>query len=120
MNEVLQLKGTFEQKSNSSTPGAPNLPKNGHVETNHLRKLRQDLNEVLEFWKKDKIISTALVSVYYRDVVAKSNRIKGILAKGSNSPNESVVGAKFSKDGYPKHIITHCVDLETVKNSIDD
>src|SRR5699024_11046860 len=117
MNNILQLKGRFEQKSSGSRQGAPNLPKNGIVKTSQLIRLRDDLIEMKRFWNSDTLFEGALVSVYYNKIAAKSNRVTKLLAIGSNPPNSSIVGAKFSEEKN-KHIITHLIPLEAISESI--
>ncbi|MFA9377852.1 MAG: S8 family peptidase [Lachnotalea sp.] len=118
MNDILQLKGQFQQKESSSRPGPSNLPKNTSVEVAHLEKIRKDMIEVLDFWKQDKILNDALVSVLYNKIAAKSNRIKGLL-KGSNKiPNDYIVGAKFAGIEKKQHLITYCVNIEILKKSV--
>lgn len=119
MNDLLQLKGTFEQKSNNSRPGSPELPSEATVKVEHLEKLKNDLEALKEFWSEDTILNGALVSVFYIDVIAKSRRISGTLTKGSITANSSIVGAKFSKSDRMKHIITHYVSLEMLNESIE-
>lgn len=118
MNNLLQLKGTFHQASSNSRPGPPNLPVGKCVEVSKLEKLLSDLEDLRKFWSSENIISGALVSVYYNKVVAKSNRIQGLLSKGSFKANSSIVGARFTKDESPKHIITHYVSIEILDESI--
>ena len=43
MNNLLQLKGTFQQKKNKVRPGSPELPRNASVTVKHLGKLKHDL-----------------------------------------------------------------------------
>ena len=118
MNEILHLKGHFEQKANTSKPSFSNLPKGKSVDVGHLVELRKQLIKVKDYWEKDEILEQPLVSVYYSEVVAKSNRIKGLLTKGSKKANSTIVGAKFKDDGLIKHIITHCVSMEIIQESI--
>lgn len=118
MNNLLQLKGTFEQKKKTGGPGSPVLPSNVSVCTEHLIKLKNDLIRLVEFWEKESFFSGTLISVYYNKVVAKSNRIRGLLSKGSIKPNESVVGARFTEIEEPKHIITHYVQMNILRESI--
>ena len=118
MNNLLQLKGTFEQASSNTTPGAPNLPAGKSVKVSQLEKLRKDLIELKRFWSKESIFEGALISVYYNKVAAKSNRIQGLLTKGSATANSSIVGARFTDDASPKHIITHYVSMEIIDESI--
>lgn len=117
MNEILQLKGAFRQKD-ANKPGPSTLPTGKHVEIKHLKRLKQDILSVREFWKKETLSINPLISVYYKDVVAKSNRIKGLLENGSKKSNKSIVGAKFTKNGAKKHIITHCVSHKTFEDAI--
>ncbi len=95
-NKILQLKGSFKTDGNHTKPAAPNIPEKGlPVDVDHLRDLKQQLEEILKYWQAETLIGGALVSVYYNKIVAKSNRMKGLLAKGSIKPNDSVRGAKF-------------------------
>ena len=118
MNEILQLKGRFEQANSKNKPGASNIPKNQHVNVEHLYKLKKDLINVRRFWKNEKLKINPLISAYYKDVVAKSNRIKGILESGIKKNNSSIVGSKFSKKYPKKHIITHCVTNKILEGAI--
>ena len=118
MNEILQLKGRFEQGNSKNKPGASNIPKNQHVSVEHLYKLKKDLINVRRFWKNEKLKINPLISAYYKDVVAKSNRIKGILESGIKKNNNSIVGSKFSKKYPKKHIITHCVTDKILEEAI--
>lgn len=118
MNNILQLKGTFEQKGNDNTIGPPELPANTIVKVEHLEKLKEDLTNLIKFWEKENIFTGALISVYYNKIAAKSNRIKGLLSKGKNKANASVVGARFTDKEKPKHIITHYVQIDVIKESI--
>lgn len=119
MNEILQLKGKFEQRGGINRPVQSNIPKNKYVTVEHLISLKQNIINVQEFWKREKLMIKPLISVYYIDVVAKSNRIKGIL-EGGKKNNTSIVGAKFTQSGIKKHIITHCVDDKVIVEAISN
>lgn len=119
MNDLLQLKGKFEQASNNSRPSSPNLPAKKSVKASQLEKLKFDLLELKKFWSNENIFSGALISVYYNKVAAKSNRMKGLLSKGSVTANSSIVGARFTNDKSPKHIITHYVPIDIIDESIN-
>lgn len=124
MNHILQLKGRFEQRGNSSRPGAVKLPKGQKVEAVHLKNLSAQLDRIYDYWQSNTDIEGALVSVHYRHIVAKSNRLKAVLSEGSRSPSDSIRGAKFvwEKDSagkmIQKHVFTHFVSLETIGKSI--
>lgn len=125
MNNILQLKGKFQQRQNQNTFGPINLPKGAIVTAEHLDLLLKQLQSILIYWNEHKEIDGALVSVHYRHVVAKSNRLKVLLAIRSKSPNESIRGAKFvwekSTDNkiVQKHVFTHYVPLEAIQISIE-
>lgn len=118
MNNLLQLKGKFEQASSNSRPGPPKLPSGKAVKVDRLEKLLSNLIELRDYWKKQKLLPGALITVHYNKVAAKSNRIQGLLGKGSYTPNKSIVGARFSLEGSPKHIITHYVSHDVLVESI--
>lgn len=127
MNDVLVLKGKFDSKPNSKTVVKINLPKKAIVTSNDIETLIEDLLKVLSFWKQkdNNIIGGALVSVHYKHVVAKSNRIKYLFKKGGIKPNDSIRGAKFvweENDKHKiiqKHVFTHFVSIEAIEDSIN-
>ena len=124
MNQILQLKGRFEQRPNPSKPNLPKLPKGKWVTSAHLLDLSMQLERILAFWKNNPNISGALVSVHYWHIVAKSNRLKILLSERGKSPVESIRGAKFTweKDAegneIQKHVFTHYVSLGAVEKTI--
>lgn len=121
MNNLISLKGTLKEKKNLSSPGAPKFLKNESLDIEHLIKIRDDLNKCYEFWngKRSNIINGVLVSVFYKRIVPKSKRIKTLLSNGSESSNLSIKGARFDESGK-KHIITHFIDLNVLRKSIEN
>lgn len=119
MNNLLQLKGQFEQAASPNRPGPPNLPTRQSVKVAKLEKLRNNLLQLKEYWKNQTLFPGALVTVHYNKVVAKNNRIQCLLSQGSRKPNSSIVGAKFSVGDSPKHIITHYVSRDILIDSIE-
>lgn len=118
MNDILQLKGKFEQKARVSGPPITSLPKRTSVDSLKIESLCEDLIEMEKFWKTQKILTGGLVSVYYIKIAAKSNRLNELLSYSGNKPNDTVVGAKFSNGTKKKHIITHYVPLVAFKRAI--
>lgn len=120
MNEILQLKGIFEQSSAKNKPAPPNIPKNKHIQLQHLYLLREDLENVLNFWEKEILKINPLITVYYNNIVAKSTRAKGILGGTQEKNNNLIVGSKFTKGIEKKHIITYCIDIKILKKTLTD
>ena len=89
MNSILQLKGSFEQHSGNPGGGKRNIPVGGFVASTHILDLISDLRSLQIYWNEHTLIKGALISVYYIGVVAKSNRIRGLLCKGSSDPNDA-------------------------------
>lgn len=125
MNNILQLKGRFEQRPNGSRPGSPKLPKGKTVSASHLYELAKQLGRILVFWTKNTDINGALVSVHYKHIVAKSNRLKILLAENGKTPTDSIRGVKFvwEPDDFgkevQKHVFTHFVSLKAIEKSIE-
>lgn len=119
MNSVLQLKGQFQQKKNAGGGFDKNIPAGKSVKSEHLKVLQTQLNSVLQFWERHTEIKGALVSVYYNHIVAKSNRIQGLLCRGSVDPNDSIRGSKFFNGETIQHVFTHYVSLEVLRESIN-
>ena len=118
MNDLLQLKGRFEQSASPNRPGAPNIPAGQSVKISKLQNLLKNLNELQAYWRAQSLLSGALITVHYIKVAAKSNRLQALLGNSSNKPNSSIVGAKFSLDTSPKHLITHYVSQKILNESI--
>lgn len=118
MNNLLQLKGTFEQRPRPNTPVLYTLPTAQFVNASKLHELQKNLIELKEYWQNQNLLSGALIAVHYIKIAAKSNRLKILLGMGSTKTNNSVVGAKFSDDDSPKHIITHYVSHKILDESI--
>ncbi|MGP1520830.1 MAG: hypothetical protein ACTTIZ_04970 [Treponema sp.] len=118
MNSILNLKGNLEYRDSNTKPGFANIPKNQHVTLEHLISLKTQLVEISSFWSNETLNIPPLITVYYTGIVAKSNRIKGILENDIKKNNNSVVGVKYSQD--KKHVITHCISrdvlLEAIRN----
>ena len=124
MNNILQLKGRFEQRPNTSKPGPAVLPKGKSVSSGHVRALQEQLEDIFKHWSEHKEIAGALVSVHYKHVVAKSNRLRILLAERGKSPVDSIRGAKFiwepDEDGHEtqKHVFTHYISLNALEKAI--
>lgn len=123
MNELLQLKGQFKQEPRGGKYGGRKLPDTKNkiirIEIEKINNLISDLESLKKYWSNETLVDGAFVSVHYRGITAKSNRIAGLLGDSKNKPNSSVVGAKFSEDKENiYHIITHYVSLDIIDKSI--
>lgn len=120
MNNILQLKGQFDHQRGNAGFGPRTLPVNSSVKCTHIIELQKDLERLLTYWNSHTLIRGALISVYYHSVVAKSNRIRGLLCKGSSDPNDSIRGAKFcGNPPHIQHVFTHYVSLDTISETIN-
>lgn len=118
MNNLLQLKGKFEQVNGKNPPGPPKLPTGSTVTVEQLESLISDLKEIKVFWQSNDLLKGALVNIVYKTVIAKSNRAKGLLSKGNFKANNSIVGAKFIGTEKKQHVITHYVSIDILNESI--
>lgn len=125
MNNILQLKGKFYQRKNTSGFGPANLPRDSSVTRDHVEKLRKQLQDLETRWKNDHTIGGALVSVHYKRIVPKSSRLQILLGEKNRHPNLSIRGAKFV-DGVDeenrvvkKHVFTYFISMEALHKSIE-
>lgn len=125
MNQVLSLKGQFEHQKNHSRPGAPQLPANAEVNSKDLVNIKQDLEEVRNYWQDQTKVGSGnkiLLCVYYERVIPKSKRIQALLG-GKDELNQLIVGAKFETikgTRQKRHIITYCIPEENLESSIEN
>lgn len=125
MNGLLQLKGIFEKRGNQSM-GPIGLPANKKVTSEHIEELTRQLFKIKEYWADKDDIAGLIVSVHYIRVVAKSNRLKILLADVGKKPVDSIRGAKFvtgrNSQGKTthKHVFTHYVQVSAIDKTINN
>ena len=125
MNGLLQLKGRFEKRGNEGM-GPVTLPAHKKVTSEHIEKLIVQLSKVKAYWSDKDDIAGMIVSVHYIRVVAKSNRLKILLADAGKKPVDSIRGAKFvtGKDNQGKtihkHVFTHYVQASAIDKAINN
>lgn len=122
MNSLIRLTGDF-QTARGSRPGPATLPAKGTVTTDKISHIRESLETVLSKWPKDAIIKDILVSVEYRQIVAKSNRIREMLnGRRDQEPELSIRGARYLdfNGNRPRHLMTHYVPETTILSTIDE
>lgn len=118
MNDILYLKGTFDQGDFTGGFPIPKLPRGKIVTISKLKLLLKSLEDVYNYYlnRQSNYFKGALVSVNYIKVAAKSNRTTVFMTDRNKQANQTVVGAKFSDNG--NHIITHYVSLAAIKKQI--
>ena len=116
MNSVLLLKGRFESRK-ANRPNGPSFPKDLRIVDSDFVPLCDQLEKLLSFWGEQPDIGGVLVSVYYKRIVAKSNRILSLLTDLGKKPSETICGAKFNANGN-KHIFTHYVSVAALRDTI--
>lgn len=125
MNPILQLKGSLQHGASPSRPGKPKLPNGAFVELKHVMELQKQIQDILTYWKKHTEINGALISVHYKCVVAKSNRLGVLLSYPGHLTAQSIRGSKFvwetSNDGkmVQKHVFTHYVPLSALTRAME-
>lgn len=124
MNHILQLKGRFKQRKNTNSFGPVNLPKGSIVTEEHVSNLKIQLKNLETRWKNEPPIGGALISVHYKCIVAKSNRLQLLLGEKNMHPNTSIRGAKFvdeihANDVRKKHVFTYFISFEALHRSIE-
>lgn len=111
MNDLLRITEDFTSVPNVP-PGPPSLP-SSKIKVSDIDRIIQKLESVIEYWNKDKLIKKSLVAVEYKEVIAKSNRIK-MLFKSADS---KIRGAKYLSS--PKrHVITYLLKREDLKKAL--
>ena len=74
LNNLLQLKGRFEQASSPNRPGSPNLPAGKSVEVSKLENLLTNLNELQRYWQNQNLLPGALITAHYNKIAAKTKK----------------------------------------------
>ncbi len=117
MNDILRIKGQFGHNTRKSQVGMPSLPANGTVKSEQIGQMILQLQYLQVYWSDKKINDNALISIEYNRVVAKSNRVRRLIA--SNTTKTRIVGAKFNKgESYIHHIITYYAPYDSIQESI--
>lgn len=125
MNELIQLRGELKSRKNPATPKGPQFPDDFRLASERVKKVLNQLGEVLVFFKADRRAGGALVNVHYQRIVPKSGRIQAILSGSTRTSDESIRGSWFERftDGNGReitaHVFTHFVSLVTLQRSVD-
>ena len=117
MNDLLELNGKLETSGFTGSV-AISLPSGKTVKSQDIQKYINQLQNLYDFWKEEKIIDGALISVFYNRIIPKSRRIDKLFSKRSESSNEHVKGVRFDSTGN-KHIITYYIELQNLKTIIE-
>lgn len=117
MNDLLELNGKLETSGFTGSV-AISLPSGKTVKSQDIQKYINQLQNLYNFWKEEKIIDGALISVFYNRIIPKSRRIDKLFSKRSESSNEHVKGVRFDSTGN-KHIITYYIELQSIITIIE-
>lgn len=123
MNNLLEVKLSFQTESNKKAGFEKNLGANDSaVSVERVEGLIRNLRGIKRYYEtSEKYVKNLLISAHYTKTIAKSARIQELLKPTGKTPNDIVVGAKFSQD-HPeslKHVITYYVDPDTVERTIE-
>ena len=123
MNNLLEVKLSFQTESNKKAGFEKNLGDNDSaVSVERVEGLIRNLRGIKRYYEtSEKYVKNLLISAHYTKTIAKSARIQELLKPTGKTPNDIVVGAKFSQD-HPeslKHVITYYVDPDTVERTIE-
>jgi hypothetical protein len=119
-NDAVRLNGTFESAKNPSSPALQNIGEKEHINLAHLQELADELKQLKQFWMKNTLKITPIVSVHYTRIIPKSKRLSALFAAGSFSPNNSIIGAKYLNEaGNTHHVITHAIPLSMFDETIE-
>ena len=120
MNELLQLKGRFEQRPSNNRPSKPKLLSDRIVTSSELLTLRQQLDSLRKYWQTVTYFEGALITIVYKDIVPKSRRAKEIFKKNSRIyPNDLIVGVRYFEEQKKRHAITYYVDEHTINKTLE-
>lgn len=125
-NNLLKLRGNFDQKSRDISGGSvPNMKTNEIIDSKRIVNLINELKKIKSFFisknEETKIIEGALIEINYNKLAAKSNRVREIFKnnRSGKTSDDTIVGIKFSKGNSKKHIITHYVSIKTIDKTIE-
>jgi serine protease AprX len=119
-NDLLFLHGSFGDKDGDGGPIPLSLWRNKALPLSHILKIKQELEQITQFWEHDNVLSGALINVSYCDITPKTRRVQTLLSLPYRPANSAVVGAKYGLNlsNYPCHIITYCISKECLAESL--
>jgi len=118
MNNLLQIKLPFNNERNKQMVGPRNLRANRSTSIDKIELLISNIRNVIKYYNSvERVVDNYLIDIHYDDIIAKTNRVSELFKQKGKTPNDSVVGARFSKDD--KHIITYYVDFQTLQSTVD-
>ncbi len=120
MNNLLNLKGNFNSKKNTNPGYSKSMWKNTTINVNDIDNWFSQIENIKNFFDKQEIIEGILINIEYKLLVAKSNRVSKIFKINKKTPNDFVVGARYSDEGEVRHIITYYVSKNQINKLLED
>lgn len=120
MNNLLKIKLKFTPEKRNTGFSDRNFTSDRYTDLDKIDTLISSLNNIKAYYKSHTpLLKHALIDIRYNDIIAKSNRVRELL-KGSKSPDNTIVGARFSdaEPGLENHIITHYVEFSAIDSTI--
>lgn len=119
MNKILNLKGEFEKRKNSTNSGfqLPRLNKTEVVSSDKLIKIKNELESCKKYYDKDNLINGLIISVMHTRVIAKSKRLSTYFSNSIDKSNKLIVGVKLNDD-KSKHVITYFISFDDMINCL--
>lgn len=122
MNNILELRGRFNPRKHPPTLFTVNIPKDGEISKKHIKELINNLKEIVKEWKDNVYFDEyVILSVHYRKIVAKSNRINSLFFNGNEKKkNSSIIGSRFEgENDNRKHVFTYYVLKKDIEETIE-
>lgn len=117
MNDLIRLTEHFYAVK-ASAPGPTPLPP-GIVNEEKINFLIERIKQIQRFWINNDLITKVLVSVEYREVIAKSNRVKTLFRQA----DQKIKGSKFitsSQNSRRTQMITYLLAREELERAISE
>lgn len=127
MNKTLFLKGTFQSNRHPKVVVKSTLPMGDTVTDEHLYRIANQLRKVLDFWRGESLLETALVSVHFNRIIPKTRRLSFVLSQKGVKLDKCIRGVKFEdveikpnmKEFHKRHVFTYNVSHLAIENSIE-
>ena len=106
-NSLLSIKPDFVYENRHIKKSPYSLNKTEIIALNKIEELRDQIIELIAYWKNNNLINKVLVTARYRRIVPKSNMLCRLLAPERHFPYEYIVGARYDSSSDERKTVDY-------------
>lgn len=116
---LLSIKPVFLTENRQMKTFPYKLKEFESVTIDSLRMFKNQIDNLIDFWKSNNMTNRIIVTVRYKRIVPKSNMLCRLLAPEGHYPYEFIVGARYDGNGDERcSVVTYSIEREVLHDTL--